>query len=86
MPLIPHIFYNDEFVIDFKEKNKFFNSFLAKQCSVIKNNSKILSNFPYTTEKRLETVKLSSGDIGKIIQALFTNKAHGHDKINIRML
>ena len=36
--------------------------------------------------KRLSTVTFSARDIGKIIQNLDSNKAHGHDNLSIRML
>ena len=85
-PLIPTIFCNNEFLTDFKSKAEQFNRFFAKRCFVIKNNSKLLFNFTYTIEKRLETIEFSSGSIDKIIQALDSNKVHGPDKINIGML
>ena len=85
-PLIPAIFCNNEVLTDFKSKAGQFNRFFAKQCFVIKNNSKLLSNFTYTIEKRLETIEFSSGDIDKIIEALDSEKVHSPDKINIGML
>ena len=65
-----HISSNKKFVTDFKVKVKIFNSFFAKQCFTITNNNKFPSNFVYITQKHLETVKFSSDNIGKIIQAL----------------
>ena len=38
------------------------------------------------TDNRLSSVIFSQDDIAKIIQNLQPNKAHGHDKISIRML
>ena len=40
----------------------------------------------YKTENCLLTVNFSIHDIAKILQNLDPNKAHGHDKISIRML
>ena len=60
--------------------------FFSKQCSLISSNSLLLNYINYTTEKRLSTVALSVEAIGKIIQNLGSNKAHGHDNISIRML
>ena len=65
-----HISSNKKFVTDFKVKVKIFNSFFAKQCFTIRNNNKFPSNFVYITQKHLETVKFSSDNISKIIQAL----------------
>ena len=60
--------------------------FFSKQYSLISNNSSLPNYINYTTEKRLSTVTISVDDIGKIIQNLDSNKAHGHDNISIRML
>ena len=54
--------------------------------SLISNNSSLPSHINYTTEKHLSTVALSVEAIGKIIQNLDFNKAHGHDNISIRIL
>ena len=86
MPVIPPLFHNDKFVTDFKEKAGLFNLFFAKQCSLIKNDSKLPPRLHFLTEKRLSTVKFVNTDILKIIQKLNPNKAHGHEKISIRML
>ena len=84
--VIPPLFHNNKFVTDFKEKAELFNSFSAKQCSLIKNDSKLPPRLHFLTDKRLSTVKFVNTDILKIIQNLDPNKAHGHDKISIRML
>ena len=86
IPLIPSLYYDNGFITDFKEKAEFFNSFFSKQYSLISNNSSLSNYINYTTEKRLSTVALSVEAIGKIIQNLDSNKAHGHDNISIRML
>ena len=39
--VIPPIFQNNKFVTDFKGKAELFNSFFAKRCSLIKNDSKL---------------------------------------------
>ena len=40
----------------------------------------------FYTDHRLPTASLSHEDVGKIIQNLNPNKAHGHNNISIRML
>ena len=40
----------------------------------------------YKTDNRLSAVNISIDDIAKILPNLGPNKAHGHDKISIRML
>ena len=86
MRVIPPLFHNSKFITDFKEKAELFNSFFAKQCSLIKNESKLPPRLHFLTDKRLSMVKFVNNDILKIIQNLNPNKAHGHDKISIRML
>ena len=76
------MFHENKFVTDFKEKAALF----AKQCSLIKNSSKLPSHLHYLTDNRISSVTLSQDDIAKIIQNLDPNKAHGHDNISIRML
>ena len=50
------------------------------------NAIKLPSNFTLYTDDRLSTVTFLQDDIGKVIQNLNPNKAHGHDNISIRML
>ena len=57
-----------------------------KQCSLISNSSELPLNLHYTSEKCLNTLNFSNNDTEKIIQNLDPNKAHGHDKISIRMI
>ena len=86
VPIIPPLFYENEFVTDFKKKAERFNSFLAEQCSLKSNDNKLLSRLHYFTEECLSTTKFSSNDKFDIIQQLNPNKAHSDDMINIRML
>ena len=80
------LFYKNRFITHFKEKKQLFNIFFSKQCSLIPNNSSLPADVNYITDKRLSTVTFSARDIGKIIQNLDSNKAHGHDDLSSRML
>ena len=86
IPIIPPLFNENHFITDFKEKAQLFHFFFSKQCSLIPNNSSLPADVNYIIEKRLSTVTISAKDIGKIIQNLDSNKAHGHDNLSIRML
>ena len=86
IPLISPLFHENRFITDFKEKEELFNSFFAKQCSLIRNDSELPTSLTFYTNNRLSTVSFSHEDIGKIIQNLNPNKANGHDNISIRML
>ena len=81
IPVIPPLFHNNKFFTDFKVEAELFNSFFPKQCSLIKNDSKLPPRLQFLTDKRLSTVKFVNTDTSKIIQHLNPNKAHGHDKI-----
>ena len=85
-PIIPPLFYENRFVRNFKKKAELFNSFFAKQCTVIKNGSSLLPELLLKTDKFLSNITFSSGDIQKIIQNLDSGKPHGHDRISTRML
>ena len=86
IPFIPPLFQDDRFITDFKEKSEIFNSFFAKQCSLINNGSTLPTFFPLITEKSLSDVDFSVDDIKNIISKLDSNKAYGDDRISIRML
>ena len=84
--IIPPLFYENRFVTDFKKKAELFNSFFAKQCTVINNGNSLPSELLLKTDKFLSNITFSSNDILKIIQNLDSEKAHGFDRISIRML
>ena len=74
-------------VCHYKDANtEFIMRVINKQCSLISNNSSLPADVNYITDKRLSTVTFSARDIGKIIQNLDSNKAHGHDDLSICML
>ena len=83
---IPPLFENNEYITDFKKKAELFNSFFANQCSLINNNSELPQTLSYKTNERLYVIKITNDDILKIIAKLDPNKAHGHDKMSIRMI
>ena len=86
IPCIPPIFHENRFVTNFKEKAELFNSFFAKQCSIIDNGSEIPSFLHPKTDKSLSNITFTEKDIEKVKQSLDPNKAHGHDMISIHML
>ena len=69
-------------------RKSFYNRLQRKgrECSLIRNDSELPTSFTFYTNNRLSTVSFSHEDVGKIIQNLNQNKAHGHDNISIRML
>ena len=86
VPLIPPLLIDDKFVTDIKTKANSVNKFFADQCTPLKNNSILPTNQTFLIQARLEFLEFNEGEILKIIRALNTNKAHGHDDISIRMI
>ena len=80
------LFHNNKFIAGFKEKNEILNFFFARQCSLIENESILLSLFPLITNKSLSYVDFPIEDIKDIIRKLDSNKAHSGDMISMRML
>ena len=62
------------------------NTFFAKQYSLIKNESELPTSLTFYTDNCLSTACFSHEDVGKIIQNVNPNKAHGHGYISICML
>ena len=86
VPCIPPLFENNEYITDFKKKAELFNSYFANQCSLINNNNQLSLTLSNNANERLSSVKITNDNILKIIAKLDSNKAHGHDKISIRMI
>ena len=69
-----------------KRRLRSSTTFLAKQCTLVENTSKL----PIDSSKRrnnfLSTLSFTKDDIANTIKNLNPNKAHGFDMISIRML
>ena len=68
------------------KKVDLFNSFLAKQCSVIENNSVLPSLTNPVTDQYMANIEFTKNDIKRIICKLDSNNTHGHDMISICVL
>ena len=79
-------FHQGKYVTDFKKKAKLFNSFFAKQCSIIQNFSKLALTLSKNPEKSILCIPFNYNDIATIFRSLDPSKAHGHDMISIYML
>ena len=86
IPCIPPILHDNRFVTNFKEKAELFNSFFAKQCTILDTGSKLPTSRYCYTNNSLSFITFTDEDIEKIINKLNPNKSHGHDMISIRML
>ena len=91
IPMIPRLYHNGNFITDFRQKYElfcgtFFNSFFPEQSSILQDSSKLPTNLAPWADQSLISINVSQDDILKIIQNLNPNKAHGPDKISIRMI
>ena len=86
IPIIYSFYHNGNFIADFRQKTELSNSFFAEQCSILQNSSKLPTNLAPGTDQLLTSINFSQDDILRIIQNLNPNKAHGPDKISIRMI
>ena len=74
------------YIIDFKEKAQILKNFFAKQCTLVENISKLLTDSFKRTNNFLSTTSFTIDDITKIIKNFNPNKAHGFDMISIHKL
>ena len=86
IPIISPLYHNSNFITNFCQKAELFNSFFAEQCSILLNSSKLPTNLAPQTDQSLTSIHFSQDDILKIIQNLNPHKAHGPDKVSIRMI
>ena len=82
---IPHLLFNGTIITDFQEKANIFNSFLAKQCALVTNNSVLPNKITYVMEGHIHSITFSESGVIKMIRALHENKANGHDNISVRI-
>ena len=59
--------------------------YFVEHCTLLKNSSVLPINQTFLTQLRLTSLDFNEEEIFKIIRALSTNKARGHD-ISIRMI
>ena len=85
IPIIPPVFFYHKLITDFEKKAELFNNHSVTQCSLVKNG-RSLPNFEYKTDEQLNYFEINENDILSIIKNLNTSKAHGCNKILIRMI
>ena len=79
IPCIPPLIYNNQLVVDFKEKSELYNSFFAKQCTHIETGNNLAIEILRRTNESLNTINFTEDDILSFMRKLNPNKAHGHD-------
>ena len=58
IPVVSPLFHNNKFVTDFEEKAEPFNSYFEKQCSLIKNDTKLPPRLHLLPNRCLSMIKL----------------------------
>ena len=84
-PKIPPLFVNNRFILNCREKAKYFNDFFAQQCKPIINSS-VLPVFSFLTAERIDYITIENDDIISLIRQINPSKATGSDGISGRML
>ena len=85
IPIIPPVFFYHKLITDFEKKAELSDNHSVTQCSLVKNG-RSLPNFEYKTDEQLNYFEINENDILSIIKNLNTSKAHGCNKILIRMI
>ena len=85
IPKISLIHHNNMFLTDTLVKANTFNSFSARQCSLIETGNRLPAEY-LLSHHRLELVNLDAAKILSIICALDISKAHGWDNVSVCMV
>ena len=84
-PKIPPLVVNNRFILNCREKAKYFNDFFAQHCKPVINSS-VLPVFSFLTAERIDHITIENDDIISLIRQINPNKAAGSDGISGRML
>ena len=84
-PKIPPLLVNNLFILNCREKAKYFIDFFSQQCKPIINNS-VLPTLNFFTDKRIDHIDIENDEIISLIRKINPNKATGSDGISGQML
>ena len=84
-PKIPPLLVNNLFILNCREKARFFNDYFSQQCKPLINNS-VLPIFRSLTNKKINHVTIGNDDIVSLIRKINPNKATGSDGISGKIL
>ena len=84
-PKIPALFVNNLFILNCREKAKYFNDFFAQQCKPVINSS-VLPAFSFLNAERIYHITIENDDIISLIRQINPNKATGSDGISARII
>ena len=84
-PKIPPLLVNNLFILNCREKARFFNDYFSQQCKPLINNS-VLPIFRSLTNKKINHVTIGNDNIVSLIRKINPNKSTGSDGISGQML
>ena len=84
-PKILPLLVNNVFILNCREKAKFFNDFFSNQCMLITNSS-VLPIFNFPTDKRIDQISIRKDVMVSLVRNLNPNKASGSYGISGQML
>ena len=84
-PIIPPLLVNNVFILNCREKAKYFTDFFSQQCKPIINGS-VLPTLNYFTDKRVDHIAIENDEIISLIRKINPTKATGSDEISGQML
>ena len=84
-PKITPPFVNNLFILNCREKARYFNDYFSQQCKPVINNS-VLPILRFLTNKRIDHVSIENVESISLIRKINPNKATGSDGISGQML
>ena len=84
-PKIPPLLANNLFILNCREKARYFNDYFSQHCNPVINNS-VLPILRFLANKRIDHVPIDNDEIISLIRKLNPNKATGSDGISGQML
>ena len=83
-PNIPPLLVNNLFILNCREKARYFNDYFSQQCKLVINS--VLATFTFFTDKRINHVTIDNDQIILLIRKIDPKKATGSDGISGQML
>ena len=84
-PKVPPLLVNNMFILNCREKARYFNEFFSQQCKHIINTS-VLPSLSFITDKKINHISIQSDELIQLVRNLNPNKATGSDGISGQML
>ena len=82
----PSLLINYEQITNFETKANIFNTDFASQCTIINNDTTLLSSLNNFTDDSLCSSSIFSEVIFQLIKRLDPNKAHRQNEVSVEML